>query len=151
VRGLAGQETSANGRTYYLTQALESAGQITVTPPAPSAGARGLLEAMPIANIMAFMPIALDPVRSRHVNARLGFRFTDTGEDFTLHIRRGVAELRTTLLPNTDAQLITTTTDWKALLVAERGAGAKLILSRRYQFKGKRLLFLKCLRLFQTA
>jgi alkyl sulfatase BDS1-like metallo-beta-lactamase superfamily hydrolase len=94
LRALGRRSVSPNGRNYYLTQALELEGAVTVAEVPPTAETIGLAKSMPIGSFVAAMPANLDPLASADVDRVMGFRFPDVGESYTIHVRRGVAEFR---------------------------------------------------------
>jgi alkyl sulfatase BDS1-like metallo-beta-lactamase superfamily hydrolase len=94
LRALGRRSVSANGRNYYLTQALELEGATTVAALPPSEAQLALAKSMPIGSFVAAMPPNLDPRASADVDSVMGFRFPDVGESYTIHVRRGVAEFR---------------------------------------------------------
>ena len=94
LRALGRRSISPNGRNYYLTQALELEGAVTVEELPPTEEAIALAKSMPIGNFVAAMPSNLDPRASADVDSVMGFRFPDVGEAYTIHVRRGVAEFR---------------------------------------------------------
>jgi alkyl sulfatase BDS1-like metallo-beta-lactamase superfamily hydrolase len=94
LRALGHRSVSPNARNYYLTQALELEGAVTIEELPPTEEAIALAKAMPIGNFIAAMPPNLDPEKSADVNTLMGFHFPDTGEAYTVHVRRGVAEFR---------------------------------------------------------
>jgi len=94
LRALGRRSVSPNGRNYYLTQALELEGAVTVEELPPTEEAIELAKSMPIGNFVAAMPPNLDPRASADIDTVMGFRFPDVGEAYTIHVRRGVAEFR---------------------------------------------------------
>jgi alkyl sulfatase BDS1-like metallo-beta-lactamase superfamily hydrolase len=66
------------------------------------------------------MAVNLDPKASADVNKRVGIQFTDTGEAFTIHVRRGVAEITPRLLDNLDMLVHANSLKWKEMLMKLR-------------------------------
>ena len=62
------------------------------------------------------------------VNLTIGYDFTDSGKQFTFHIRNGVGELAPGLDENRDVVIRATESDFKRILVA----GEEKPTSRRY-------------------
>jgi alkyl sulfatase BDS1-like metallo-beta-lactamase superfamily hydrolase len=89
---LAEQTNTATARNYLLTQVREMEGTLSI-------GKRRIKEAevvqdLPLKAIFDAMTVSLDPDRSRDTDRVVAFHFPDTGQVFTLHVRRGVAEVR---------------------------------------------------------
>src|SRR5205085_1990698 len=58
----------------------------------------------------------LDPEASKDIVRSASFRFPDTGEVFTVHVRRGVAEVRSRLDAGTDLDVRADSKVWKEVL-----------------------------------
>ena len=116
---LAVQEISANGRAYYLTQARETEG--FKIPPFDSKNALdSLLSALPIANYMYAMTVKLDAEKALDVDRKVAFRFPDKQLAYTLHVRRGVAELSPRIEERPDITVTTDSMVWKRILAGKR-------------------------------
>jgi len=126
LRELGYASVSANGRNYYLTQALELEGSVTLTP-APMAPDRiAFAKTLPIGEMMASLPVNLDPEKSADVQTTVSFRFTDSGEAWTLRVRRGVAALSEGESAEADLAVSVSTDTWADILLGERGVPAAL-------------------------
>jgi len=126
LRALAAREISANGRNYYLTQALETAGKVSIEPPDPSTAPEDLLRSFPVGNYLQAMAVNLDPEKAAEVDTVVGFRFPDTREEYGLHVRRGVVEVAPRF---PDDPVMTVTVDslvWKEILSQKRNAAAAI-------------------------
>lgn len=98
-----GQATyNTNARCYYFTSALELAGRMEKAKPL-QVGAE-LAHLIPLDLIFRHMAVKLDPVASADQEITAVFKITDTGEDYTVMVRRGVAEIR--FEPVEDADLV---------------------------------------------
>ena len=116
---LAVQEISANGRAYYLTQARETEG--FKIPAFDSKNALdSLLSALPIANYMYAMTVKLDAEKALDVDRKVAFRFPDKQLAYTLHVRRGVAELSPRIEERPDITVTTDSMVWKRILAGKR-------------------------------
>jgi alkyl sulfatase BDS1-like metallo-beta-lactamase superfamily hydrolase len=127
LRALAARESSANGRNYYLTQALESAGELELDAPDPSTAPDTLLRSFPIASFLRAMAVNLNPAKAADVETVVAFRFPDTGEEYAFHVRRGVAEVAQgapTAAP--DMAVTVDSMIWKELLAGKRNAAAAI-------------------------
>ena len=69
----------------------------------------------------------LIPERSIDVNTVAGFRFPDTREAFTVHVRRGVAEIRPQFPENPDITLTVDSTVWKEVVTGFRNPAIALV------------------------
>ncbi|MFP6610402.1 MAG: alkyl sulfatase dimerization domain-containing protein [Deltaproteobacteria bacterium] len=116
---LASEEISANGRAYYLTQARETLGFEIPTFDSENA-LDSLLAGLPVANYMYAMTVRLDAGKALDVNRKVAFRFPDAGQDYTLHVRRGVAELSPRAADDADITVTTDSMVWKRILAGKR-------------------------------
>ncbi|MEH6545065.1 MAG: alkyl sulfatase dimerization domain-containing protein [Sneathiella sp.] len=116
---LAESEISANGRNYYLTQALEQDG-FKIVQPDPFNITAKMLADFPIGQFMQAMRVSLDSDKAADVDTVIGFEFTDTGETFGIHVRKGIAEVTTGFPENLDASLKTDSLVWKEILAKRR-------------------------------
>ncbi len=124
LRALAEGMVSANGRNYYLTQALEAEGAIEIEPQDTAETPEELLRVFPVGSVMESLPVNLDPDKSRDVDSVVQLEFTDTDETFTLHVRRGVAELRKKTADDPDITVRCDSFVWKQILARQRNAAA---------------------------
>ena len=111
---LGERECNANARHYYLTEALEIRDKFVATSrvkPNPR-----MVQRFPLSFFFDAMAVNLDPKASADVNKRVGIQFTDTGEAFTIHVRRGVAEITPRLLDNLDMLVQANSLKWKEML-----------------------------------
>ncbi|TNE49072.1 MAG: MBL fold metallo-hydrolase [Deltaproteobacteria bacterium] len=113
LQGMAATQTSANGRNYYLTQAYELKGlEIPLNRETPL----NIVHSIPLSTIFAAMATNLNAEKSRDVDQKLNFHFPDTNEDFSLHIRRGVAEVRDIPVSDPDFTVTVESTVWKEVV-----------------------------------
>lgn len=92
LMALGERERNPNARHYYLSEAVEIRDGFVVSEtsrPSPR-----LLRAFPLQDFFDAMAVTLDPVAGADVDRIVGIRFADVGEAYTLHVRRGVAEIR---------------------------------------------------------
>jgi alkyl sulfatase BDS1-like metallo-beta-lactamase superfamily hydrolase len=122
LRALGEMQISANGRSYYLTQALETEGALEIVPPDPATAPLDLLRGFPIGSFMRALPVNLDPGKSADTNVIVGFRFPDIGEQYTVHVRRGVAEVRPRFPDSPDIVVTADSMVWKEILAGRRNA-----------------------------
>ncbi len=125
LSNLGQEEISANGRNYYLTQAMEQSGFEIPKLNSEKTPLRTLQE-FPIRKYMEAMPVALVAENALDNDFNVGFRFTDTGDEFTIHIRRGVAELIDEFPDDSVASITTDSLVWKQILAKQRNPAVAL-------------------------
>lgn len=114
LRALGELQTSANGRNYYLTSAAETSGELTIAQ--STQASVEIVQSFPLSNIMKALRVNLNPVKSAEVDKIVGFRFPDTGEAYTVHVRRGVAVIRPEYPENADINVTVDAALWKLIL-----------------------------------
>jgi alkyl sulfatase BDS1-like metallo-beta-lactamase superfamily hydrolase len=124
LRSLAARETSANGRNYYLTQALEAEERVVVEPPDPTRLPAALLERIPVSDFLRAMTVRLDAQKAEGKSLAVGLRFPDVGEEWGMTLRNGVVELAPRLPANPDMTVTTDSLTWKQVLTRQRNATA---------------------------
>ncbi|MEE2678674.1 MAG: alkyl sulfatase dimerization domain-containing protein [Myxococcota bacterium] len=121
LRALGQRSMSPNARNYYLTQALELEGAVTL--PAGSEVGEELMElvqSIPIENFLAAMPVNLDPEKAGDAELIVGFDFTDLGAGYGIHVRNGVADLQPGFPETPDLALRLPSGLWKEIVVGAR-------------------------------
>ncbi len=109
-----GEETyNTNARHYYFTQALELTGRIRF--PQDIKTEKGVAHAIPIELVFKAMTISLDPVASIDKEMAVTFKITDTGEVYTVIVRRGVAEILRSEYEKADVVVHVEENLWKEL------------------------------------
>ena len=126
LRDLGHRSISPNGRNFYLTQALELEGATEVVALEPNAESLELAKSMPIANFIKAMPGNLNPEKSVETDTVMGFKFTDVDEAYTVHVRRGVAEVRAGFPEDADVSLTTDSGTWIEIVAGARGLPAAM-------------------------
>ncbi len=125
LKALGGQQIAATARNYYLTQAMETEGRLHIgmmTIPD-----KRLLKKLQVADIFNAMAVKLDPEKSMDVDTVAGFRFPDTGEAYSVHVRRGVAEVRPQFPDNPDITLTVDAAVWKEVVTGFRNPAVALV------------------------
>ena len=114
LEALGGAQQNAPARNYYLTQAKEARENIVVRSPVKLN--RQTAHALSLATLFELTATTLDPEASKDVTRSVVFKFPDTGKAFTIHVRRGVAEVRARA--DAGAELIVTADSrtWKEVL-----------------------------------
>jgi alkyl sulfatase BDS1-like metallo-beta-lactamase superfamily hydrolase len=126
LRALGRRSISPNGRNYYLTQALELEGAVTVEEGPPDASAIDLVTSFPIGNFLEAMPANLDPEKSADEDTVMGFRFPDVGQAYTIHVRRGVAEFRPGFPDEPDVAISADSAVWIQVVLGLRSLPAAM-------------------------
>jgi alkyl sulfatase BDS1-like metallo-beta-lactamase superfamily hydrolase len=124
LRILAAAESSANGRNYYLTQALEAEEKVTVEPPDPSRLPTELLRRIPVADFLRAMTVRLDPSKAEGKNLAVGFRFPDIDQQWGMRVRHGIVQLEPRLPEGADMTVTVDSQVWKEILTRKRNATA---------------------------
>ena len=125
LKALGSRQIAATARNYYLTQALEVEGQLHIgMMKIPD---KSLLKKLQVADIFNAMAIKLVPEKSIDVDTVAGFRFPDTEEAFSVHVRRGVAEIRPQFPENPDISLTVDSTVWKEVVTGFRNPAIALV------------------------
>jgi alkyl sulfatase BDS1-like metallo-beta-lactamase superfamily hydrolase len=101
-----------------------------------------------VADIFDAMAVKLDPEKSMDVDTVAGFRFPDTGEAFSVHVRRGVAEIRPQFPENPDISLTVDAAVWKEVATGFRNPALALI--KDVDKEGGTLEIIKFLSLFKS-
>ncbi|RJR29923.1 MAG: MBL fold metallo-hydrolase [Desulfobacteraceae bacterium] len=89
---LASSEENPNARHYYMTEAMELQKGF-VARVEPKAASKNLVP-LPLSGFIETLVTHLDPKASEDVDQMVGLLFPGAGEAFTIHVRRGVAEVR---------------------------------------------------------
>jgi len=103
---------NATWRGFYLTGARILEGSLDLNPLYSLLGdfliSPDVLRLFPALNQIEGMPVRLKAEETLDLIDAVGFRYTDTDEEYTLEIRRGVAEVRSGLPGNAVATIIGT-------------------------------------------
>jgi alkyl sulfatase BDS1-like metallo-beta-lactamase superfamily hydrolase len=141
---LGEQQANPNARHYYLTSALELDGLHLKQLATPSAA---MVHHIPLAAIFNGMATRLNAEKSIDISKLAVFEFTDTGEKWSVQVRRGVAEVQPFVIGNADITIKTKSVVWKELAAKLRKPAATY-LSGEIKVDGGQLAFLSFLRLF---
>jgi alkyl sulfatase BDS1-like metallo-beta-lactamase superfamily hydrolase len=112
LKALGEHQISANGRHYYLTKALELQNKIKLGQAKVS---KEVAYTIPLKAIFSSMAVNLDPVKSAQTDTIVGFRFPDTGETYTVHVRKGVAEIQPRFPDNPSLSVTVDSPVWKEI------------------------------------
>lgn len=115
---LGGQQIASTARHYYLTRALELKNKIRIME--REVREKDVVHSIPLQAIFNSMAINLNPVKSADTDMVVGFRFPDTGEAFTVHVRRGVAEIQPRFPENPTGSVTVDSNVWKEIAAGMR-------------------------------
>ncbi len=147
LRELASREANPNARNYYFTVAREVADGLN--PAFRPHMDRDALNTLPIENFLHAMPALLKSEDVIDENSALAFDFRDSGKQFTLRIRRGVAKVETGAVPDAVGTIVTTEPVWKAIAAGLDNPAAALA-GDGMDIDGSTLAVLGMLRHFET-
>ena len=109
---------NAPAHNYYLTQAKEAKeGKLVRSPLRLN---KETAQALSMGVLFESVAGNLNAESSKDVTRNVGFQFPDTGEAFTVHVRRGVAEVRNRLDAGTDLRVTADSRVWKEVLARLR-------------------------------
>jgi len=146
LKALGSRQLAATARNYYLTQALEVEGKLNIgMMKIPD---KSLLKKLQVTDIFNAMAVKLNPEKSLDVDKIAGFRFPDTGEAFSVHVRRGVAEIKPQFPANPDIALTVDSTVWKEVVSGFRNPAIALV--KDVDKEGGTLEIIKFLSLFKS-
>lgn len=128
---------NTNARGYYFTQAMELSNRLK---PAGSLKVdAAMARQIPLEKLFENMAVRLDPVASADIVMTVAFRMTDTGETYTVAVRRGIAEIRPGFSAEPDLVLIVEETHWKELALGVSSPLAALATGR-LKVEGNKIL-----------
>ncbi len=134
---------------FYLTQSGEIAGKLKIPQLDVNSMPEHLLRSFPIDRFMHAMPMALNPENSIDVEEKLGFRFKDTGQNFLIEVRKGVATV-SNAIPADVPVLNTDSYTWKQVVRGRRHI-AKALAAGDIDVDGSVIDVAKFLRLFKKS
>jgi len=145
LRALGAAESNPNNRHYYFTQAMELERE-DFDPTFFPTPQKQFLAQLPSANFFRAMPVGLKAEETLDTTMTVQFDLTDTGETYSVQIRRGVAEVQTYPIAEPDATVTTTSIVWKEIAARLR-TPASAIAAGEFSVDGK-IAFLQFMRHF---
>ncbi len=121
---LGERHVSANGRHYYLTRARELQGKLEIQPAERSLVPDDFIRDLPIASFMHALPVRLKAEKALDEDTVVAFRFTDVEQDFTVHVRRGVAAVELRRPADPDLSITVPAEVWKAIAFGKTSPAA---------------------------
>ncbi len=92
-------------------------------------------------------PTRITREKSADVDQVLGFRFPDTDEAYTVHVRRGVAEIQPRFPQNPDITVTVNSNTWKEIAAGLRNPAVAII--RDLDVEGGTINLIRFLNLFK--
>ncbi|MFK8031665.1 MAG: alkyl sulfatase dimerization domain-containing protein [Gammaproteobacteria bacterium] len=139
--------TNPNERHYYLSSVLELRDDVRFKPLSTSSDR--LLSELPMTTMFDSMSVTLRAEDTLSTNLRVGLSFTDSGERYTLWVRRGVLEVRQGLIDDLDLHAKVDSLAFKKLLTGQRNA--LVALANDYDFPvGNTAQFAAFLNMFKS-
>ena len=114
---LAAQQSNPNARNYFLSQAVEAQGG---SMELIAERTEAMVHDIPLEAIFQALAVRTLPEQCLDYDKKAVFDFTDTGEQWTVWIRKGVTEIQPFALGNPDYTLTTTTDIWKEVTAGLR-------------------------------
>lgn len=111
---LGERAANPNARHYYLMSALELRDGLRLKP--VIAGTPAMLRAIPMESIMSALATNLRAEDTLKMNRKVVIHFSDTGEAWTLWVRRGVLETIPAVSADAEIELTVDSLVWKQML-----------------------------------
>lgn len=152
LRAIASTVANTNGRAYLLVRANELEGEYAgwLKPDMDDVTIAGI----PLDAVFSVLPTRLIAAEASDVHEAMAFHFRDTGERYTVTIRRGVAEvIKGEPLPGTPAPVATVVADsltFKKLTLGKI-SGVRALASDGVDLEGSKLAALKFLGRFRQG
>ncbi len=118
LTALGQAQSNPNARHYYLTSALEI--QKGLKPGSRPVPTEAMVLSVPLEVFFAALATRLDAQKTLQVQKKVNFVFPDKGQTYSMHIRRGVAEIQSNPLPEPDITITVDSGIWKRILVGAR-------------------------------
>jgi len=112
---LGNAHVSQNARNTYLTQARELRGELVLRSPSSKEASPSFLKDMPVERFIEAMPVHLKAEDALETNIRAAISMRDTGAQYTVEIREGVAIVHSSILADVDFRIDTDSSTWKKL------------------------------------
>ncbi len=145
LTALGEQQGNPNARHYYLTAAAELGEDLALSPIGVADAAT--LRSLPMDGFFQSLAVNLDAGKSADLLRTASFRFPDSGEQWSVIVRRGVAEVREGPLDHPDFRITVDSLVWKAMLAGTRNPA--MTVATDMDIEGGRVAFLEFLALFR--
>jgi alkyl sulfatase BDS1-like metallo-beta-lactamase superfamily hydrolase len=149
LRELAQRTTNSIARNFYLTEARILEGKLQL----PSnlqliAPTEEILAGIPSHKIVGDLRYRLDPRKSGDTDACVNLRFSDTGEQFALHLRRGVLEVTEKVCSSSGMNLEISKLTWTRYYIGKL-TDVELLSATDAKFSGDKAIFRNWLAYFR--
>ncbi len=141
---LGENQSNPNARHYYLTCAAELGQDLVIRQLGKPTSE--MVHSLPMKGFFDSLAVNLDAEKSADMNLIVGFIFPDSNENYTVHVRRGVAEIQPRLMKNLDITVTVPSTIWKEMLAKLRNPVTTI--ATEFDIKGGKIKFLQFMALF---
>lgn len=144
LTALGEKQSNPNARHYYLTCAAELGQGLVIGQqgkPTPE-----MVHSLPTAKFFESMAVNLDPKASADEDMTVGFVFPDSGEAYSIHVRRGVAEITPGLAADRAITVTVPSTIFKEMLAKLRSPLPTI--ATQFTIDGGKIKFLKFMAMF---
>ena len=147
---LSQYQLASNDYYFYRTVAGELRNEINVDPSTANSVTPEQLEATPMDAIMNILPVNLNSEKSEEIIKTYQFSFTDSEENYSVYVRRGVAQISKYPEPNAEIKVITDQQTLKEVFGGLKNLAAisLLLTNNTINVEGSKLEFLQFLDLF---
>ncbi len=125
LKSLASEQTSANGRNYYLTMALEDHKLINTNPDSKIRATS--IRNMKLKTMLKIMATNLKSEDVEGISMVVAFNFTDVDEVFTCVLRNSILDVLEGSPERFDLKLSTSGETWRSIVAQERNPAAAYI------------------------
>ena len=146
LNSLGSQQIAATARNYYMTRALEVQKKLHIGM--FKIKDKQMVHSVTLEGIFDGMAVNLNPEKSADVDIVAGFHFPDAGQSYTVHVRKGVAEIQPEFPDNPDISLTVDSNVWKEVVTGFRNPAIALI--KDVDKEGGTLEVVKFLSLFKS-
>lgn len=119
IKGIVAGKVNANARNYLLTKAMETTGEIVIPNVDKKKTRMEVIESVPIDRVFESMAVRLNPKKAAEMDMVVGFYYPDLDADYTVHIRRGVAEVQKQRAENPAVRLTMDSNKFKAFMAGK--------------------------------
>lgn len=151
LRAIGYATANTNWRGFYLTSALELEGKINPQAIVSALRSTGFKPSqLTTGQLFNAMRYSVDAETIKDARVKIGYRFHDTGEDFTLEVRNSILEVHAELLDDADAVLSMSRGTLDSILLQEAGY-AEAIADGRIKVEGSVSALAEYARAFDTS
>lgn len=147
LTALGEAENNPNGRHYYLTLAAELGQNLEIA--LTNATSEDMLASLDIDGFFRFLTVSLNAKEALEKDTCVAFRFPDIDQVYSVHVRRGVAEVQPRLLENTTIIATVDSRIFKEMLSGRRNVG--VTFARDIETEGSKVALGYFLNLFEAV